>query len=124
METLTVTVNERLSGIVSLLPDDAAVTLSIREIRSWLGLADEVVEAKRSSFKPDLTVEQVAKLMGKSPSTVRNWFNDGLFPEASKWGKEWRISEDGLHAFQQRQREKRGQAKTRVKELTWGSWKT
>ena len=53
----------------------------------------------------DLTVNDLATLFGKRPSTVRAWIERGEFPGCYKLhGKEWRIPSAALHAFQQAQR--------------------
>ncbi len=53
----------------------------------------------------DLTVDNLATLFGKRPSTVRAWIERGDFPGAYKLhGKEWRVPPSALDAFQQTQR--------------------
>ena len=53
----------------------------------------------------DLTVDSLAPLFGKRPSTVRAWIERGDFPGAYKLhGKEWRIPPSALDAFQHTQR--------------------
>ncbi len=53
----------------------------------------------------DLTVDDLATLFGKRPSTVRGWIERGDFPGAYKLhGKEWRVPPSALDAFQQAQR--------------------
>src|SRR5437867_8545726 len=53
----------------------------------------------------DLTIRDLAQLFGKQPSTVRAWVERGDFPGAYKLhGKEWRVPESGVEAFQNRQR--------------------
>jgi len=61
----------------------------------------------------DLTIRDLAKLFGKQPSTVRGWVERGDFPGAYKLhGKEWRVPESGVEAFQNRQR--RAKSDTRL----------
>jgi len=53
----------------------------------------------------DLTVEDLARLFGKRPSTVRAWIERGDFPGSYKLhGKEWRVPPAALDAFQRAQR--------------------
>jgi excisionase family DNA binding protein len=54
----------------------------------------------------DLTVEQVAERLGRSPSTVRNWLGEQRLPGAYRLrGREWRIPPAALTAFLQREAE-------------------
>jgi hypothetical protein len=47
-----------------------------------------------------LTVEQLAERLGRSPSTVRGWLGQGLFPNAFKLrDREWRIPVGDIAAF-------------------------
>lgn len=53
----------------------------------------------------DRTVNDLAALFGKRPSTVRAWIERGDFPGSYKLhGKEWRVPPVALDAFQQAQR--------------------
>jgi Helix-turn-helix domain len=53
----------------------------------------------------DLKIDDLAKLFGKRPSTVRGWVERGDFPGAYKLnGKEWRVPASGVKAFQDAQR--------------------
>lgn len=50
----------------------------------------------------DLTVDEVAEMMGRSPSTVREWCRTEPALGARKIrGKEWRIPAAGLRRFQE-----------------------
>ena len=61
----------------------------------------------------DLTIGDLTRLFGKRPSTVRAWVERGDFPGAYKLhGKEWRVPESGVEAFQNRQR--RAKSDTRL----------
>ena len=59
----------------------------------------------------DLTVQQLAERLGRSPSAVREWVAAGLFegayrlPGAKRAGA-WRIPESGIVGFTDRQRPK------------------
>lgn len=53
----------------------------------------------------DLTIRDVARAFGKSPSTVRAWVERGDFAGAYKLhGKQWRIPASAVDAFQDHQR--------------------
>jgi excisionase family DNA binding protein len=54
----------------------------------------------------DLTVKQVAALLGRSPSTVREWCAKGVLPGYRLRGAQWRVSRADLRAFQQAERER------------------
>jgi excisionase family DNA binding protein len=58
--------------------------------RDWL--EGELRAFEPASAEPDdLTVEQVAKYLHRSESTVRDWMESGRFPGAYKRGKGWRV---------------------------------
>ena len=64
-----------------------------------------VAEAPALPARVDLTIRDLAQLFGKQPSTVRAWVERGDFAGAYKLhGKEWRVPESGVEAFQNRQR--------------------
>jgi len=71
------------------------------------------VEPPALPARVDLTIRDLAQLFGKQPSTVRAWVERGDFPGAYKLhGKEWRVPESGVEAFQNRQRQ--GKSDTRL----------
>lgn len=75
--------------------------------RDWiLGLVIEV-EASPAPGAPttvDLTVEVVAELFGRRPSTIRSWIERGDFPGSYKLhGKQWRVPPAAIDAFQRTQ---------------------
>jgi excisionase family DNA binding protein len=62
------------------------------------------MRSKEVSFlKPLLTTEQVSEILQILPKTVREYIRDGKLP-ASKFGKVWRVSEEDLEQFIERQR--------------------
>ena len=76
--------------------------------RDWvLGLVadgEARTPAPRGTSAVDLTVEGVAELFGKRPSTVRFWIERGHFPGAYKLhGKQWRVPPAAIEAFQRTQ---------------------
>src|SRR6059036_1903902 len=75
--------------------------------RDWLleQLSDTLVQGAPSASFVDLTIQELATMFGKRPSTVRGWIERGDFPGAYKLhGKEWRVPPSALDAFQQAQR--------------------
>src|SRR5690349_6226681 len=118
------TVDERLSQLVEVLPDETSVTLPVRTVREWLNGASRVTPV--STFVADLTIEQIAEKLDRKASTVRGWLNAGLFDGAYKLrDREWRIPELSLHAFQHAQRERTPRASLRRASMprTTGDWK-
>lgn len=64
----------------------------------------------------DRTVNDLAALFGKRPSTVRAWIERGDFPGSYKLnGKEWRVPPAALDAFQQTQRARSATPQARAK---------
>jgi excisionase family DNA binding protein len=53
----------------------------------------------------DLTAADVARALGRSPSTVRGWLEAGEIPGAFRFNnREWRISRSDFAAFLERKR--------------------
>lgn len=102
----TMTLHERLRQIIEPLPPGASVVLPRDAIEQWLDSEDAYqLPAEADSVIIDLTIRQVASLMGKKESTVRGWLNAGAMPGAYKLhGREWRIPREELRRFQERQR--------------------
>lgn len=75
--------------------------------RDWL--LEQLADSPGAQGEPlatvDLTVQELATLFGKRPSTVRAWVERGDFPEAYKLhGKEWRVPASAVEEFQAQQR--------------------
>lgn len=82
----------RLAAIVDPLPDGAAVSLPVEVIRGWLD--EDAGEGM------DLTIEEVGRLAGRAPSTVRTWCGQGRLPGAYRLqGREWRIPRTAIAAL-------------------------
>src|SRR3989449_7027911 len=95
---------ERLVAELQALPPGSLVP------RDWvLGRLSEPPTEAATPLLPvaltvDLTVDALAALFGKRPSTVRAWIERGDFPGSYKLhGKEWRGSPSPFDAFHQRQ---------------------
>jgi len=83
------------------LPDDAAITLTVRSLKAWL--QDEPDGA-------DLTLELLKErhFPDRSISTLRSWCAQKRFPGAYKLrGKPWRIPVASVAQFIQSQQETR-----------------
>lgn len=52
----------------------------------------------------DPTIEEVARELGRAPSTVRGWRLAGEFPGAYQLGREWRIPRADVRAYLDRLR--------------------
>lgn len=76
--------------------------------RDWLleNLSDTpLASEERARSFVDFTIQQLATMFGKQPSTIRAWVERGDFPAAYKLqGKEWRVPAASVHEFQARQR--------------------
>ena len=75
--------------------------------RDWLleQLSGEVaVQGEPSRSLVDLTIQDLAIMFGKRPSTVRAWVERGDFPGAYKLhGKQWRVPAGSVQEFQAHQ---------------------
>jgi hypothetical protein len=80
---------------------------------------------RSGDFSVDPTVEEVAKMFGRSESTVRSWCARGIIEGAYKFlHREWRIPVEALRQFQDAQRSdglNRAQAEPIPFDL--GSWR-
>ncbi len=77
--------------------------------RDWLldRLSGAEPAQNASTALVDLTIQDLAKMFGKRPSTVRAWVERGDFAGAYKLhGKEWRVPADSVREFQEQQRPK------------------
>lgn len=90
------TLRERLRRIVEALPPGAAATLPRDTLAEWVDADDPAPLA-------DLTVQEVADLMGRKPSTVRGWCASGELRAYRLAGREWRIPHGALREYQDQQ---------------------
>ncbi len=98
------TLQDRLRRIVEPLPPGAAVTLPADVLREWLdgepGTGGQAGDGVSQEPLVDLTVEDVAKLVGRAPSTVRWWCQKGTLPGAYRLrNREWRVPRAALRAL-------------------------
>jgi excisionase family DNA binding protein len=57
------------------------------------------VQTGSPALERDLSVAEVARLLGRSTSAVRSWVEAGRFVGAYKLGRAWRVPESALAAF-------------------------
>jgi hypothetical protein len=106
------TTRDTLAALIRAYPDGASVPVP----KSWLQelLSTEPPENGRSvqaslgEIEVDLDCTRVAALLGRSPSTVRNWCAAGVIPGAYRLRgrREWRVPRGALLTFQQRERQR------------------
>jgi len=107
-----VTPLERLRKAVELLPAGVCVTAQREALLEALGGAVEAPSALSPGdlTVADLAVADLAERFRRSPSTIRGWLETGRFPGAYKLnGRDWRVPIDGVQAFENHQRGRRGQ---------------
>lgn len=95
----------QLRSMVEALPPGAGVSLPADWLRSQLEAEDSPREDRATTEeRGDLDVHAIAELAGRSPSTVRGWFYQGLFaPDAYKAnGVDWRLPRSAWDAAQGR----------------------
>ena len=90
---------DRLRAIVDGMPDGSAVTLSVDWLRE---LVDR--EGEQDGMGRLLTLAQAGEIVGRSASTIRTWANSSQLEGAFKLnGRDWRIPENALARFVERQ---------------------
>lgn len=103
-----------LRQLAELLPPGASVSLPREALLE--AIADGAVPPAEAALVADLSVEQLATLFGKRPSTVRAWLEAGACPQAYKLnGKTWRVPRDAALAMQARLREAPVRQRERVR---------
>jgi hypothetical protein len=106
------TTRDTLAALIRAYPDGASVPVP----KSWLLelLSGGPAGGERPSDVPvpeievDLDCTRVAALLGRSPSTVRNWCAAGVLPGAYRLRgrREWRVPRGALVTFQERERQR------------------
>lgn len=94
--------SDQLEAIVATLRGMPPGSLVPRDwLLDQLGDSSPQAPVPASEVLVDLKIDDLAKLFGKRPSTVRGWVERGDFPGAYKLhGKEWRVPTSGVKAFQ------------------------
>lgn len=95
------TIAERLRQLAAALPSEASsVTLTRRDI---LAMLESAPEETASSTGRDMTVEEVAKEVQRSPSTIRRWLIAGELRGYKLQGRDWRVTRPALREYLARQ---------------------
>lgn len=82
---------DRLRQLVETGDPNGTVTLR------WLGqIIEQPDEGKTEQPKRDLTVEEVAEMVGRAPSTVRGWLSSGALRGFKINGRDWRVAPSAL----------------------------
>ena len=114
--------HERLAQVARLLPPGSAVLLPLESL-----LEEGQHDNGSDDRLADLTVNEVAKELGRSPSAIRGWCAIGHIPGAYKLrGREWRIPQAALSEFIGRQANKQEPVCTpshRKRGADLGSWR-
>ena len=88
---------DRLTRMIDGVPDGASIILSVEDVKGWLS-------ENGSGLEHDLTVEEVGKLFGRSPATIRAWIRAGRLDAYHFRGNEYRITRAALEEFQGQER--------------------
>ena len=88
----------RLRAIVSAMPADASVTLSVAWLRDLLAAEGDTPGVDRL-----LTLAEAGEVVGRSPSTIRTWLSTGRLDGFKLNARSWRIRESALRTFIERQ---------------------
>lgn len=96
------------------LPDEASLTLSVRDLRAALD----------GPSGADLTVPELAQRFGRAHSTIRSWLEAGVLRGYRLRGREWRVPLAAIAEFEQREREGRPRKPTSQRGVTnLGAWR-
>jgi len=94
---------DRLREVAERLPPGASVTLTRDGLLELAAVAGGRLE--ETAPQADFTVGELALRFDRSPSTIRDWCEQGHFEGAYKLnGRDWRIPEAAVDAFVARQR--------------------
>jgi excisionase family DNA binding protein len=97
---------DKLRALVENAPKGTLVP--VESLAEMLKNAERIPVADEQASEPagDLTVQYIAKRLGRSSSTIRGWLAAAEIPEAYKLlGREWRVPRAALQHFLDRQRE-------------------
>jgi len=90
-----------LAALVASVDEGQVISVPVRWLRALLG--GELAE----QGEVDLTVEEVAKMFGRHPNTIRGWLQSGELRGYKLKGKEWRVPRAAIGEFQTRQADPR-----------------
>ena len=120
---------EVLQEMVAPMPAGAAVVLPVDWLRSTLDTAfnQPAPAVRHGQSSSDLSVIEVAKMVGRKPSTVRGWCAAGQLDGYRLNGRDWRVTHAALQAFLQGQRkgtEPATRTERRRATLALGAWRS
>jgi len=114
------TLQERLRQIATALPsDDSGVTFTRADL---LDLIDGEAESQTLVLS-DMTVEEVAAEVKRSPSTVRTWLIAGDLRGYKLNGRDWRVTRSALREYLDRQATRSPRCGSAKAEAGLGAWK-
>jgi excisionase family DNA binding protein len=118
-------VEAALRVMVDQMPAGAMITLPVDWLRVRLGIASDAPPRETAAEAiADLSVEEVASLMKRKPSTVRGWCASGALEAYRLQGRDWRVTRASLRAFQDRQRPARTTPSKRRRDVVdLGGWR-
>ncbi len=114
---------KRLRTLAEALPEGASITLSSEALRSLL----ETDADESSTLTHDMTVEEVATHVERTPQTVRRWIREGELDAYSFRGREYRITAAALRDFVAREQtaaERRPQSPGAHVTKQLGAWRS
>ena len=114
-----VSLRARLEAICDGLPPGSAVTLQADWLREQLATEPE------DEALADLTVEQVAAELDRSPSTIRGWLGSGELSGYRLNGREWRVPRAAVREYLDGQRNGTGKEarRTNAKAADLSAWR-
>ena len=99
---------DAIRAMIEVMPHGSSVTLPVDWLRSQLGMASVSLApqpAPADDPVKDMSVDDVAKLVGRKPSTVRGWCASGQLEGYRLNNREWCVTPAALEEFRSRQRE-------------------
>jgi hypothetical protein len=103
------TIITELRRMADGIPDGGSVVLPAEWLRRRLADAPEDAPGE------EIGVAEVAEAFGRSESTVREWFREGLVPGAYKLrGSEWRAPADAIQKMRAAERQPKSPAREAI----------
>ena len=107
---------QELAKLLVHLPDDALVPVG------WLRAQLRRPDVGQDDGVGDLSCADVAKMLGRTPGTIRGWCHRGEIAGAGRLnGREWRIPRASLRAYLAAHGSKKSEPNTEAVDL--GSWR-
>jgi excisionase family DNA binding protein len=92
----------------------------------WVRELIATMETDDTEPLADLSADQVAKALGRCPSTIRGWCASGQLQGYKLRGREWRVTREALRAYQDAQRQntiENGKGFRPGPEVDLGAWR-